>query len=272
MSAIRKGILPAALMLAFVVGSVLPAAARPGIWVYLRNGHGGFSINLINLTSYRLVITENSFNIGCNNLQWRCDVNQSYPFQGSGVIGTYGTLYLEPYRTTMWLSRNFTGTDTSYDGYWRWGGHFKVQPEPSNLPVPDTQAYTSPYWVTVNMHTEDTALWSGDAGRGTWVYLQTDFDSEDWSQDFNAFSPQGIWVAPDFLVDYAHPENVMTLASNDFIVSLYAADRFHNDTQHITLVFRQNGWVEDTGSVTTDEYKGWPLRFADTSTTSMPDP
>jgi hypothetical protein len=246
MSSLRKTILLPALMLALVLGSTTPALGQnQGIWVYLRPSpvQGPFltfSVSLINLTEHRLLITDNSISLTCEkmNMIHSCGSYQSNPFEG------HGTLNLDPYRTAIWKSHEGnhpTGEDG--DNGWGWNGTLTVQPEGMDE-----------WAVTLNARAEDAyqpdcVFCDSNTGKGTWVYLQTDFSANPgWSQAWNAFSPYGIWVTPNFLNNYPM-RNVMTLSGKEVAVSLYTAT---TDNNHVTLVFRQN-FYPDAASDTLDQ-------------------
>jgi hypothetical protein len=242
MSPLRRSVWALAVLLAVPLGSATPAAARPGIWIYLRDGQS-WSISLINLTQQRLLITKNSFSLSCvqdSHMPYQCAEYQSNPFQG------HGTLNLDSYRTATWKSHS-----AESDGGFAWAGSFSVKPEGMDA-----------WEVSINTHKED-AHCCFNPGWGTWVYLQTDFSATgnpEWSTAWNAFA-YGIWVAPDFVTDYAHMESVMTLSGTQLAVSLYSPDN-----HHVVVVLRETFWDGHEGA----DYSGWRLRYVDAGSTSVP--
>lgn len=242
-SALRKSALAAALIVVVLLASALPAAARPGIWVYLRDGQS-WSISLINLTQHRLLLTKNSFSLWCHQLSsmpYQCAEYQSNPFQG------HGTLNLDPYRTATWKSHS-----AESDGGFAWAGSFSVKPEGMDA-----------WEVSINTHKED-AHCCFNPDYGTWVSLQADLSSTtgnpDWSQGWNSFA-YGIWTAPNFVTDYAHMESVMTLSGTQLAVSLYSPDN-----HHVVVVLRETFWDGVQGA----DYVGWRLNYVDAGSTSVP--
>ncbi|MEE4146547.1 MAG: hypothetical protein V2I26_17215 [Halieaceae bacterium] len=242
MSVVPKRILAPALVLILVLASTAPASARPGIWVYLREGDE-WTISLINLTQYPLLIAENSFSLYClqGSLPYRCEEYTSNPFQG------HGALNLDPYRTAIWKSG-----DARSNGGFAWSGHLAVKPEGMDT-----------WQLSLNTHTESPEWSLKNTGKGTWVNLQTDLSetgNPGWSRDWSSFA-YGIWVTPDFVDDYTHMENVMTLSGTEFAVSLYS-----NNFNRVTLVFRETSWDGSQG----DDYVGWELNFVDNAANSVP--
>ncbi len=258
MSALRKSMISAALLLAFL-GSATPASARPGIWVYLSEG-ASFSVSLVNLTDHKLLISDDSFDVWCQQhaVEYYCLGSQSHPFQGDG------TLELDPYRTAIWKS---------YDAYmsqgdFAWSGHFYVKPE-------GMDAWT----VSVNMHWEsaNSTILHPRPGKGTWIWLSVNNDVWDpYSAMEIYFNPSsmvylpnwnyGVWattvpIGPTMPDKYSSMYNVMTVSGTDFAASLYSPDN-----RRVTLVFRQTFWDGNKG----DDYTGWPLDFVDNSGHSVP--
>jgi hypothetical protein len=261
MFAVRKSILPAALMLALVLGSATPASARPGIWVYLSEG-ASFSVSLVNLTDHNLLISDNSFGLYCqqHSIESYCLGSQSHPFEGNGA------LQLDPYRTAIWKSYKAYMSD----GDFAWSGHFYVKPE-------GMDAWT----VSVNMHSENAhnTFLHPRPGKGTWIYLSVNNDVWDpYSATEIFFNPgsmvylpawnYGVWstivpIGPTMPSKYSWMYNVMTVSGTDFAASLYSPDN-----QRVTLVFRQTFWDGVQG----DDYVGWPLDFVDDNAHSVPQP
>jgi hypothetical protein len=242
MSTLRKSLWPPALLLAVLLASATPAAARPGIWIYLEDGHS-LSISLINLTQHRLLITKNSFSLYCvqGSLPSQCPEYQSNPFQG------HGALNLDSYRTATWKSHGAEG-----ENGWAWSGSFSVKPEGMDA-----------WEVSINTHTENPHC-CFHPGKGTWIYLQTDFSATtgnpDWSKAWNSFA-YGIWVVPNFVTDYAHMATVMTLSGTQLAVSLYSPDNLH-----VVVVLRETFW----DGVQAADYIGWRLGYVDEPSNSVP--
>jgi hypothetical protein len=240
MSRLRKNVWPLALLLAMLLVTATPAAARPGIWIYLRDGQS-WSISLINLTQHKLLMTQNSFTLWCDqvsHMPYQCAEYESNPFQG------HGTLNVDPYRTAIWKSY-----PAESDGGFAWNGSFSVKPEGMDA-----------WEVSINTHKE-SAHCCFNPDYGTWIYLQTDFAANpDWSEAWNSYA-HGIWVVPNFVTDYAHMASIMTLSGTQLAVSLYSPDN-HN----VVVVLRETFW---DGTQMAD-YIGWRVGYVDAGSTSVP--
>lgn len=250
MFTMRRSIIPAALTLAFLVGSATTASARPGIWIYMREGTTT-SISLINLTNHKLMITADDPSIYCQQYvtQALCLAEQSHPFQGLGQLS------LDPYRSVTWRSRNATMADGDY----AWSGWFKVLPE----------GMDEKWTVSANMHSQsahNAPIVCNSPGKGTWFNLNTDWTTNadgHWSTSWNAYA-YGLWVTPiGDPEQYVYMESVMTLSGKKLAVSMYSADN-----HRVTIVFRETYW--DDTKAKGDDYKGWPLKYVSNSSCSVP--
>jgi hypothetical protein len=243
MFAKRKEVAAAALGLAVFLGCASPADARPGIWMYLREG-SNFPIGLVNLTSHTLRITANATSRWCQQypIDRTCKAEQSYPFEGQADLS------LSPYHSAIWKSRRANIDDGDYG----WAGSFSVLPEGMD-----------PKWTAVvKMHTEDAKGLMND-GKGTWVYLGTDFSANaGWSQAWGTMA-YGLYVTPMDPSLYVHMESVMTLSGTELAVSMYSPDN-----HSVTVVFRETFWNADAHKG--DEYRGWALNYVSNSSGAVP--
>jgi hypothetical protein len=243
MFAKRKTIVAAALGLAAFLGCVTPVAARPGIWMYLREGHN-FPIGLVNLTSHTLRITNSSLARWCQQypIDRTCRAEQSYPFQGQADLS------LAPYHSAIWKSRRANLDDGDYG----WSGSLSVLPEGMD-----------PKWTSVvKMHTEDAAGLL-NPGKGTWVYLGADFAANPgWSQAWGSMA-YGLFVTPMDPSQYIYMDSVMTLSGTDLAVAMYSPDN-----ASVTVVFRETFWNAAQGKG--DDYHAWPLDYVSNSSKTVP--
>lgn len=276
MSATRTSLLPAALMLALIMGSAAPATAQGGIWSYLYLLGDNITLSVVNLTTKRLVITSPadgySWGTHCYSLgnSTDCLKTQSHPFQMASNTPSDcpGTLCIDPYRTATWGS---FGTDRILNGDFAWDGRFSVAYENSTIP-----------WTlwTVWVNAAAQAPGNRKNGKGTWFYLNTVFTTASgcslWAYpDGVLIGPylygtyaDGIYVTPILYPGEAYatwPFSVMTISGDDCgglfsgrpVISLFAgADN------HPVLVFR-----EDLGG---DNYIGWALYYVDQPDSSFP--
>jgi hypothetical protein len=278
MSAARKSLFPAALMLALIMGSAAPARAQGGIWTYLYLLGDNITLSVVNLTTQRLVITSPATGYGwkltCSSLGNATDClrTQSHPFQmaSSTPPDCPGTLCIDPYRTAIWGS---FGNDRKVDGDFAWDGRFSVA---------YLDSARSEWTVLVNAASQSPG--NRKNGKGTWFYLNTidqhysSCTDYIWYNPFGVvdpypylygtYAPDGIYVTPILYPGEAYdtwPFSVMTMSGNDCgglfsgrpVISLFAGV-----DNHPVLVFR-----EDLGG---DNYIGWALYYVDQPDSSFP--
>lgn len=284
MSATRKSLLPAALMLALIIGSAAPAAGQ-GLWTYQKHDQTNVTISIVNLTTQRLVVSSpaaaSSFHIYCN-ITWKSEYDtclkaQSRPFQrmSNTPSGCPGTLCIDPYRTATW------GSGDVYDnGDWAWDGRFTVEYE---SPASPWNLWT----VIVNATLQsvpnrgDHPVTDPNLGKGSWWYMyhlnQFSSGCELWP-GAGAYSPEGVYVTPILpgpmdsdaarQAEYATRKfSVMTMSGNDcggLLDGSPTASLFAGANNHLVLVLREHlPW---------DNYIGWKLDYVDQPNDSVPLP
>jgi hypothetical protein len=292
MSAPRKILLPAALMLALIMASAVPATGQ-GLWTYQHYDESNVTISIVNLTTQRLVVTSpaasSTFYIYCN-IMFKSDYvvcleAQSRAFQRtsslevpsttSGVPACPGLLCIDPSRTATWGSG-----DVIHNGDWAWDGRFSVE---YDNPASPWNLWT----VIVNASLQsvpnrgDHPVTDPNLGKGSWWYLyplnRFSNGCELWP-GADAYSPEGVYVTPILpgpmdsdtakQSQYATRKfSVMTMWGNDcggLLAGSLTASLFAGANNHLVLVLREH--------LPGDNYIGWKLDYVDQPNDSVPLP
>ncbi len=268
MSAVRKSLLPAALIFALVMASVTPAAARKGIWAYVKIDSNNITFSLVNMTSHRLVVTSNpTCGMGnyCDdyantkdNWQCYCPYCSCVTCVGHPFVANTGVLYVDAYSTAIWASR----VDTSQTGEFAWDkGHFDVLPEGL-----EEKWQVRVYAASESPDPGPHPVFDPNLGSGTWFWLDRGpgFNDEWYPSPATSAADTyayGIWVTP---INTSALFNVMTLSGTKLAVSLFQA----GVNNHLVLAVRETFW--DSAAMKGDDYIGWPLDFEHQPMNSMP--
>jgi hypothetical protein len=217
-------------------------ATGTGIWLW----NPQLFIGVFNMTEYQLTATASE--LQCNShLGAMC-----YPFEDSDgrfFQPDLGHAYIDPYRTIAWRADGSTSTDPTYV----WGRII------FHLSGKDAK-----FDFNMNFYQENDD--QGYNGYGTWVSLlpvtASTWRNYNGSSDFNQAWANGRWTTP---VNDQQMHNIMTLISDELVVSLYSPDNWS-----IVLAIQQN-YSADWGS-DKNRWVGWELNWADNDAVSCPGP
>jgi len=235
----KNGWLVLAFTLALIGGSVTAVRAgeqdAPGIWIYNKM----MNLSIVNMTEYTLNWDDK---VWCEGRFCQHPFYDMYNRWCPGV---------DPYRTSYWQT-NTTNMSSALEPL-RWGGDMTFTMSSNNQTV-------NPEYTFI-IHFVEQAPANALAGKGCWVSLQKPVPpaANKWYNSSGAML-NGRWCTP---IGDTKMHNIMTMASDKFVVSLYSPDN-----KAVVLVLQQNYssiWGNDA-----KDWMGWELDWVDNGESSVP--
>jgi hypothetical protein len=216
MSTRNKCLLALALMLAVVIAGAMPAVAQQrGIWVMidqtLSTGRIPWTLTIINLTNYRLLMTNNTVQVHASTqdaVDW-----QSPPFM-TNMSWPYNLVNLDSYRTMTWKSNG-----GQCFGCNAWTGMMTFVPEGMDPAKWGINLFFTPQ--------------SFQGYLGTWVFMTLNYNAPYWPDNVNDLA------CPNASFNFNTRYNILALYGTDLAVALYAPYITDHASTGVTLVFRQ---------------------------------